>query len=747
MDHLGLLLDISEINLALFESASIKSFLTNCVELVAKHLDANVCSIYLFDQDDEKLTLRATQGLNPELVDKVTLKLGEGLTGIALQELRSINVRESSKQRGYKFVPGLFEERFDAFCAVPIMRGIQRIGVLVVQREHTEPFSENDERSLRGVANQLASIIEYSRILVSKPAFAQAQAGNKTLKFVKGKPASIGFAHAPLVVDRKIRSLKDLEKDVSTWTCTRADFTTALENLSTQLSSFQKRVEEQLADAASLIFAAHLMVLKDEQFVGKIRRRIDDGLNAGMAIIEITEEYCALLDRSPVVYLREKSDDIRDLGVRLLGLLRPGEPSAEELSGKIVIARDVLISDILIMSAQGVAGIVLVGGGASSHLSILARSCKIPLVIAEEEGLLDLAAGTMALLDADLGNIYIDPGPEIVGPFTARNRARAAALLAMAEKSAAPAATADGSRVFIMANVNLATDARNARDLGADGVGLYRTEFPFIIRANFPTEEEQLYIYQKLVAGLSDKEITFRTLDVGGDKVLSYYHTFKEQNPFLGMRSLRFCLQNQPLFKQQIRAILRASVGGRVRIMFPMISSVDELDEARGVAQQCMEELSSENIVHLTNPAIGIMVEIPSVLGILDDLAAKSDFISIGTNDFIQYMLAVDRTNEKVSQFYCPHHPSVLRGIHQVALAAKRHGIGISICGDMAHSPIYAEFFIGIGIFTLSVEPTYIPIIRDAVRLMNLDEAKRKAQEVLACATIKEIEQILKISG
>ena len=259
MDHLGLLLDISEINLALFESASIKSFLNNCVELVAKHLDANVCSIYLFDQGDEKLTLRATQGLNPELVGKVTLKLGEGLTGIALQELRSINVRESSKQPGYKFVPGLFEERFDAFCAVPIMRGIQRIGVLVVQRERTEPFSENDERSLRGVANQLASIIEYSRILVSKPALAPAQAGNKTLKFVKGKSASIGFAHAPLVIDRKIRSLKDLEKDVSTWTCTRADFTAALENLTTQLSSFQKRIEEQLADAASLIFAAHLI--------------------------------------------------------------------------------------------------------------------------------------------------------------------------------------------------------------------------------------------------------------------------------------------------------------------------------------------------------------------------------------------------------------------------------------------------------------------------------------------------------
>jgi len=411
MDHLGLLLDISEINLALFESASIKSFLNNCVELVAKHLDANVCSIYLFDQGDEKLTLRATQGLNPELVGKVTLKLGEGLTGIALQELRSINVRESSKQPGYKFVPGLFEERFDAFCAVPIMRGIQRIGVLVVQRERTEPFSENDERSLRGVANQLASIIEYSRILVSKPALAPAQAGNKTLKFVKGKSASIGFAHAPLVIDRKIRSLKDLEKDVSTWTCTRADFTAALENLTTQLSSFQKRIEEQLADAASLIFAAHLMVLKDEQFVGKIRRLIDNGLNPGMAIIEITEEYCALLDRSPTVYLREKSDDIRDLGVRLLGFLRQGEPSAEDLSGKIVVARDVLISDILIMSARGVAGIVLVGGGVSSHLSILARSCKIPLMIAEEEGLLDLAAGTMALLDADLGNLYIDPAP------------------------------------------------------------------------------------------------------------------------------------------------------------------------------------------------------------------------------------------------------------------------------------------------------------------------------------------------
>jgi phosphotransferase system enzyme I (PtsP) len=747
MDHLGLLLDISEINLALSESSSIRTFLGTCVELIAKHLDASACSIYLFDANSQTLKLSATHGLNRELVDKVTLKLGEGLTGKALDELRTINVRESSKNPGYKFVPGLFEERFDAFCAVPILRGIQRIGVLVVQRESTEPFTENDERTMRGVVNQLAAIIEYSRILVTPPSVADAQANKKPLKFIKGKPASIGFAHAPLIVDNKLRSLKDLEKDVSTWNCTHRDFLNAIEKLSAQLSSFQARIEEQLADGASLIFAAHLMVLKDEQFVGKIEKRIAEGLNPGLAIIEITEEYCSLFSRSPAVYLREKSDDIRDLGVRLLGFMRPGEAHADDIGGKIVVSRDLLISDILIMAAHEVAGIILVGGGASSHLSILARSCKIPLIIADEEELLDLDKGTMVLMDAELGNIYINPGPEIVAPFTARNRARAAVALTSAGQTPGAAVTADGIRIYLMANVNLATDANNARDLGADGVGLYRTEFPFIIRTNFPTEDEQHFIYKKLLAGLPGKEVTFRTLDVGGDKVLSYYHTFKEQNPFLGMRSLRFCLQNQPVFKQQLRAILRAGVGANARIMFPMISSVDEFDAACSVVNQCMLELASENLPYIHDPAIGIMVEIPSVLGILDDLAAKSDFISIGTNDFIQYMLAVDRTNEKVSQFYCPHHPSVLRGINQVAQAAMRHGIGISICGDMAHNPVYAEFFIGIGIFTLSVEPTYIPSIRAAVCSMNLGEAKRKAQEVLACATIKEIEHILKISG
>jgi len=304
-------------------------------------------------------------------------------------------------------------------------------------------------------------------------------------------------------------------------------------------------------------------------------------------------------------------------------------------------------------------------------------------------------------------------------------------------------ATADGARVQLLANINLLSDLKIARELDCDGIGLYRTEFPFIIRTTFPTEAEQYVIYRKLVESLPGKPVTFRTLDAGGDKILSYYHDLEEQNPAMGMRSIRFSLQNKPVFLEQLRAILRAGAGADLRLMFPMISSIDEFREAAAVVRTALDQLDQQGLAHHPGPQLGMMVELPSVADLIEDFAREVDFFSLGTNDLIQFLLAVDRTNESVADFYLPHHPAVLRMLSRIARAVLAHGRDLSICGDMAHQTRYLPFLLGIGVRALSVDPIYLLRTQQAVAAASIPEAEAFAQSLLALSRIRDIEELL----
>jgi phosphotransferase system enzyme I (PtsP) len=303
--------------------------------------------------------------------------------------------------------------------------------------------------------------------------------------------------------------------------------------------------------------------------------------------------------------------------------------------------------------------------------------------------------------------------------------------------------TADGVRVQLMANINLLTDLKVATELNCDGVGLYRTEFPFIVRTNFPSEAEQYVIYRKLVESMPDKPVTFRTLDAGGDKILSYYHDIKEQNPALGMRSIRFSLQNKPIFAEQVRAILRAGAGADLRIMFPMISSLDEFNEAKEVVRESIDQLAQQGIEHNPEPRLGMMVELPAVVDLAEDFAREADFFSIGTNDLIQFLLATDRTNEAVADFYIAHHPSVLRTLNRVARAALENDCDLSICGDMAHQTQYTPFLLGIGIRTFSVDPIFLLRTQQTINATSIKDAEAQAKEMLARNRVSDIAALL----
>lgn len=740
--HLGLLADTGRIASLMAGSSDIQTFLDRCVERVAEHLDAEVCSVYLFEEDRSKLVLRATKGLNADMIGALSLDPGEGLVGKAFLDRAPLHTDEASAREEYRFVPGSGEERFDTFLAVPIVRGNVKVGVLVVQRLGNRSFHEDDIVAMQVLSAQLAAVVENARALLSFSRPRAAPPVPSAPGLTRGEAVSPGCATGEAFIMKRTPAAGILRK----WfngehdEVEEGDFDLAVRQTMKEIGEEQKCLGRKLPEAASLIFESHLMMLKDVGFSGKIKERIADGLPPSRAVAETAIEYIKLFEASEHAFMREKARDVEDLALRLLDNLGPrrhnGRPMAH---AHVVIARELLPSDILRIAQGNVQGIVLVSGGSTAHVSLLLRSLKIPMVIAGSSDLLRVRNGERIIVDGFTGNIFVNPSEKVEASYRGRHTLEAA----VSKKSGvmkSSTRTLDGQPVHLMANINLLSELELAEAMKAEGVGLYRTEFPFLMRQDLPTEVDQENIYRKLLERMPDKPVVFRTLDAGGDKVLSYYDSAGETNPALGLRSTRFSLKYPDIFDQQLRAILRASRLRRdVGIMFPMISSLEEFRKARARLELCAEAVSRED-GEFHRPAIGMMVEVPAVVALVDDFAAEADFFSIGTNDFIQYMLAVDRTNDRVAEYYCPHHPSVLRGIDRVVTAAHNHGIEVSVCGEMAHDPRYVPFFLGIGIRTLSVEPNYLPTLQTTVRRISLADAKQIAREMLARNTIRGVE-------
>ena len=749
MNNKQLLYDISELNNLFRESASIQTLLDKTVEMVASHTQSDVCSVYLYNSENRELILSATRGLNPESVGKVRMKLGQGLTGLALKELRPVCEKDAAHSPNFKFFPGIFEEQYQSLLAVPIVRGISRIGVLVLQRKDDRCFDESDITALKAAASQLGNIIENARFLMAMHEPHEREATTalpEGLEFVKGEVASEGFAYGPAFVMDKKKNLAALMHRDFDQKFTLDDFHRAIARTAAQLEELQERVGQKLSDAASLIFAAHLVILKDTYFVGGVTKLIESGVNPPVAVMRIAKGYMESFASSSSSYMQEKTQDIEDLMVRLMGNLLSESEDLDGLKGRIVLARELFPSDLLILSSEEATGIVLVGGTVTSHLSILARSLRLPMVVTRTYELLDLSDHTPVVVDAEIGNVYVDPSDEVLERFESQQKDRLA--LAEQEHTMQPETTTrDGTRVRLMANINLLADLKVASDVQCEGIGLYRTEFPFMVRRNLPTEAEQFMIYSKLVELMKGKPVTFRTLDVGGDKALSYYHDIKEQNPALGLRSIRFSLQNKSVFAEQIRAMLRAGEGTDLRIMFPMISSLDEFFQARDVVFESLGVLARRGVEYNRRPKLGMMIELPCVVDLIDDFAKEVEFFSIGTNDFIQFMLGVDRTNENVAGSYLPHHPSVLRALKKIVTSANRAGREISICGDMACREPYLPFLIGIGVRVLSMAPGYLPRVQKAISHIDLAEAQAKAEKMLSLARIEDLAQTLDLTA
>ena len=736
----GLLVDINK--LTNIKNQSPKYLLKKIVSLIAKRLDSSVCSLYLYREEKKSLFLAATTGLTLK-GKEITLKETEGIAGQAIREARIINIKQGSKYPAFKSIKNINEEKYDIYLALPILVHKRRIGVLVLQRNKKKYFTQEDELILRVVIAEINGAIDLSNDVLLADQDFQITPQKPISGIINGISASKGIAIGPSMVFSGSRSILDYKDKHFHHQYTKRDFLKSLQKTNKQLQKLEKELKDNLTETASIIFFGHQLILKDTAFKEEILSLIKSGVNAPDAIIKIASKYIELFSRSNSELIAEKTQDMEDISIRLLSNLLSQKGDSVNFKNRIVITEALYPSDLLSLKSKEAKGIIMFGGGVTSHVSLIARSLNFPMVLVDNQDIFKIDSKSEILLDGYSGTIHISPTKSTVKQIkgSVEKHESDEEVFSQIKKESC---TKDDRPIHLYGNINLLIDLKAAVSFKAEGVGLYRTEFPFMVRNNFPTEEEQYSIYKKPFMAFPNKPVTIRTLDIGGDKHLPYHTHAREANPFLGLRSIRFALKHEDIFIAQMRAILRAGYGYQLQIMFPMISSIEELEQAKALLTQCLEELDKEKRQYNKNPKIGITVEIPSAVEIMEELAEECDFFSIGTNDLIQYLLAVDRTNEKVTNYYNPYHPAVVRSISRIAKAAISKKIGLSICGNLGSHLDFLPYFIGLGITHFSVEPKEIPIIQKA--LLKIDSRKSQALvgKILKLKKTEEIKNQLK---
>src|SRR5688572_19800156 len=516
-------------------------------------------------------------------------------------------------------------------------------------------------------------------------------------------------------------------------------FEQALLDTRHQILEVQRRLTEGLGAKDAGIFDAHLLVLEDPTLIEEVTRLISkDKVTAEYAFQQVAEKYAKTLSAIDDEYLRERATDMRDVASRMLDNL-VGQSTNFDL-GKlkepcIVLSYDLTPSQTAQIDRKMVLGFATDIGGRTSHTAIMARALRIPAVVGLQSGTQEVASGSYALLDGFNGQVVINPTDQTLFEYGQLIRKRVTLEEKLRDTLDKPAVTLDGTHVVLSANVEQPSDTEAVIASGAEGVGPFRTEYLFINRETLPTEEEQYDAYRSVAAALQPHPVIIRTLDLGGDKFLSHLGLPHEMNPFLGWRAIRFCLQEKEIFRAQLRAILRASAEGNIKIMYPMISCLDELIQANALLDECREQLRKEGVPFDQKLEVGAMIEIPSAALTADALAKRVQFFSIGTNDLIQYTLAVDRLNEKIAHLYEPTNPSILRLIKMTADAAHAAGIWVGVCGEMAGDPLMIPLLLGLGVDELSVAPQSVPQIKYLIRRIKMSEAK----EIAAAALDSEV--------
>jgi phosphotransferase system enzyme I (PtsP) len=737
--------------------------LGNVVDRVAKRLDADVCSIYLADPERRTLTLRATKGLAPESVGRVCMAVGEGLVGLVAEQGRPLAVEHAHDHPNFRFFPETGEDRFASLLATPLVVRDATIGVLVVQTVTARRFGTNDVQLLQTCGQLIAPVVLNATLLDLVAGSDQARAafvdrlaesgvpiaGEAPMRTernveLRGTAASPGIAigpvyllEDPLDLERvEYQPSEDLEQE-------RADLQRSVAEARRELDDVIEEVGENFGPEFSAVFNTHVQILEDHGFLSRLDRAVGASRNALSAIRRVVDEYRALFARIEDDYFRDRSVDVEDVGRRvmakLLGVRHHNVPLAP---GAVVVTSIILPQHFTQLEMDKVGAIVAEHGGATSHGAIFARTLELPALTGVEGALKTARPGETAIVDGASGRLYLAPDEALLAEYRRAQQRFEIAVEHLDALRHRPSETRDGRRVLLSANVGLLADLRLVDRHGADGIGLFRTELLALAHRGVPPEEEQEKLYERVARALAPRPVTIRTLDLGGDKAMPNLGVADEENPQLGCRSVRLTLRHGDIMRAQLRAILRASAAGNVRLLLPMISSIDELREVRRMVYDTIDELSRCGVSHDPRLPLGVMIEVPSAALIADALARECDFFSIGTNDLTQYTLAVDRGNEAIAHLYRPLHPAVLRLIDASARAAGRAGIPVSVCGEMASSPLAVPLLVGLGINELSGTPRAVPVVKEIVRALDSAAVADDARRALASGTVAEVEAI-----
>ncbi|MEW5839181.1 MAG: phosphoenolpyruvate--protein phosphotransferase [Pseudomonadota bacterium] len=719
---------------------------------VRNTLEVAVCSVYLLPytqvgQANARLVLMANEGLAEDAVGRVSMALDEGLVGLVAQRAEPINLDDAPTHPRYKHIADIGEEAYHAFLGAPILLRGEALGVLVVQDREPRHFSDDQESFLVTLAAQLASSIVQAEIseAVAQSHSSQGRRIAPANEPLRGVPGASGVAFGSAVVvypQADLDGVPDRQCDDAEQELARLH--AARQAVRQDFAALRQGMSSRVTEEECALFDAFVMMLDSESLLQGMEKRIRAGQWAPAALRDTVHEYAAVFAGMDDDYLRQRADDVHDLGCRILEHLQDVEGLAREYPSRtILVGREITVTHLASVPEGRLAGIVSARGSSSSHVALLARALGVPAVMGASDLPIERLDARELFLDGYRGVVHVEPQGvlrEALERLLGEEAQLSAELATLRDE---PAITPDGACVHLYVNVGLLADMAPADNVGAEGIGLYRTEIPFQVRENFPGEDEQARVYREVLSAYAPRPAILRTLDVGGDKPLSYF-PIEEDNPFLGWRGMRLTLDHPDIFLTQVRAMLMANVGlGNLRILLPMISGVGELDEALGLIGRAAQELREEGF-SVGDVPVGLMIEVPSAVYQIDTLARRVDFLSVGTNDLTQYLLAVDRNNARVAPLYDSLHPAVLRAIAEIVAGGRRTARPVSVCGELAGDPLGALLLLGLGIDSLSMSAGSLPRIKRVIRSVTLEHAQRLAQQALGCERGEDVRVLLR---
>ncbi len=704
------------------------------VKRVREALETQACTIYLKDAKQHDYVLMATDGLKVNPDDPIRVQPGQGLVGLVVQRGEPLNLESAPSHPDFFFHPDSGEERLHAYLGVPISYNRQVLGVLTVQEEEQRRFDVAEEALLVTMAAQLAGVVAKASAQVGVDSSSDTAGLHEQIsaQVLKGLGSVPGVAIGTAVVVYPPANLKAVpDKTVEDIATEIALFEEALVATRDEVKVLKERIATHLPEQEQTLFDAYLAMLSGHSLGNEVVSEIRAGNWAQGALRKVIKGHISAFEAMEDDYIRERITDIKDIGRRVLSHLQAGQKKVAQYPEQTILIGDEVTAAALAEVPEGhLAGVVSGSGSSNSHVAILARALGVPTAMSVANITLSEAEGQEVIIDGYHGQVYIAPSEKLRRQFLALAKQEEELDADLEALRDMPAETPDGHCVALCVNTGLAADAGLSLTVGAEGVGLYRTEMAFIARDHFPTEEQQKVIYKQLLAAFAPRPVIMRTLDVGGDKELPYL-PIQEDNPFLGWRGIRITLDHPDIMLVQMRAMLRASEGyPNLRIMFPMISHVSELDEALRFLRQAHSEVIEEGC-QVNMPLVGVMIEVPAAVYQARLLARRVDFLSIGSNDLTQYILAVDRNNSRVANLYDALHPAVLMALQEVVTCAHAENKQVSICGEMAGDPLAAILLLGMGFDALSMNSASLPRIRWVIRNFTLVHAKELLQQVL----------------